>query len=267
MQLVQGVRSMVDAVCLVDDASPCTADGILRECSGLPGVRVHRFRANAGIARSLNLGLGLARDAGAAWLLTVDQDTAVPATLVDELCALASTAAEHGLPVGAVGPATIAHGDTALAYPIREEHGFAVTEEIFQSGALWSVDALTRIGGFDEHLGIDAVDSAACLRLRRAGYAIALAPGVTGQHAYGDAQPIRLLGRTVMATHHSPQRRESMTRNRLALMGEEWQASPTHALRTMRRLGMSTLLAVTVEDDRWASAKAAFRGLRPRGRR
>ena len=45
---------------------------------------------------------------------------------------------------------------------------------------------------------------------------------------------------------------------------EEFRESPAHALRTIRRVAMGTALAVTVEEDRWAKAKASIRGLLPR---
>ena len=75
--------------------------------------------------------------------------------------------------------------------------------------------ALTAIGGFDESLGIDAVDAAACLRLRERGFIVALAPGVRLEHRVGAARQVTLLGRTVLATGHSPERRTTMVRNRI----------------------------------------------------
>jgi len=74
---------------------------------------------------------------------------------------------------------------------------------------------------------------------------------------------VSVLGRKVMATGHSPERRTTIVRNRLRLAPEEFKQDPVHALRTLRRVTMGTLLAVTVEDDRWAKAKASFRGLFP----
>jgi hypothetical protein len=66
-----------------------------------------------------------------------------------------------------------------------------------------------------------------------------------------------------MATGHSPERRTTIVRNRLRLAPEEFQQDPVHALRTLRRVAMGTLLAVSIEDNRWAKAKASLRGLFP----
>ncbi|MDI1288712.1 MAG: hypothetical protein PSX37_02015, partial [bacterium] len=75
---------------------------------------------------------------------------------------------------------------------------------------------------------------------------------------------VTVLGRTVLASGHSPERRTTMVRNRLRLAPEEFAQSPVHAFRTLRRVAMSTLLAATIEDERWAKVKGSARGLLPR---
>ncbi len=272
LALVESLTSAGIPVLVTDDASPCTFDHALRSVANR-GITVVRHPRNAGIARGLNEGLAFARERGAAWLLTVDQDSTLPAGYVDAL--LASAPAESGLwsdpsalRPGVIGAGIIGDASGDLDYPTRSEQGFSVTEEVFQTGSLWSVAALTEIGGFDERLGIDGVDSAACLALRKAGYSVVVAPSVRLSHTLGTkARSVRILGREVVASGHSAERRESMVRNRLRLAPGEFAESPTHAFRTLRRLAMNTALAVTVEDDRWAKAKGSVRGLFPRGSR
>ena len=251
---------MVAGIVVSDDASPATFDRILRQCS----APVHRHNDNQGIARSLNVGLRFAEDSGAAWLLTVDQDSRLPEGFVDALLATARLAGDSGLQVGAIAAETVVVGQTQLAYLQHEEFGVVTTTEVFQSGTLWNVEALRGIGGFDESLGIDGVDAAACLALRERGYRVVLAPGVVLEHAFGDGRPVRLFGRTVMATGHSPSRRTTMVRNRLRLLPRELRADPAQAWRSSRRLLVNTALSLTIEKDRWAHAKASIRGLWPR---
>ena len=262
MERIRSIASMVDDVIIVDDASPCTADPILRAAS--EGVQVRRFDHNAGIARSLNVGLQQAMQAKLPWLLTLDQDTTLGADHVDRLIAAAQLWHEHSDdPVGVIGPEILRDTDGPLAYPTTTDGALLRTAEVFQSGALWSVLALTEVGGFDESLGIDAVDAAACLALRRSGYAVLLAPGLSIEHGYGSGHAVRILGRTVRATGHSPQRRTTMVRNQLRLAPAEFRESPLQGLRSLRRLAVNTALAVTVEENRWAKAKASLRGLWP----
>ena len=65
LDLALGLSSQCP-VLVVDDASPCTSDGVLRQVGALPGVDVVKHSTNAGIGRGLNDGLAVARgDLGA----------------------------------------------------------------------------------------------------------------------------------------------------------------------------------------------------------
>jgi len=248
----QGIKFLV-----TDDASPCTSDLALRAVESL-GVDVVRHRHNRGIARGLNDGLAFAVARGADWLLTVDQDSSLPPGYIAALLAAASDR------VGVIGAEIISDASGDVRYPTTQSDGHLTTEEVFQTGSLWSVAALTAIGGFDESLGIDAVDAAACLRLRERGFIVALAPGVRLEHRVGAARQVTLLGRTVLATGHSPERRTTMVRNRLRLAPAEFRQSPKHAFRTLRRVGVNAVLGATVEENRWAKTKGTIKGLWPR---
>ena len=255
--LVASLQAQGIKVLVTDDASPCTSDPALREVESL-GVDVVRHRHNRGIARGLNDGLAFAVARGAAWLLTVDQDSSLPPGYVAALLAAATDR------VGVIGAEIISDASGDVRYPTTQSDGHLTTEEVFQTGSLWSVAALTAIGGFDESLGIDAVDAAACLRLRERGFIVALAAGVRLEHRVGAARQVTLLGRTVLATGHSPERRTTMVRNRLRLAPAEFRQSPKHALRTLRRVGVNAVLGATVEENRWAKTKGTIKGLWPR---
>ena len=254
---------MVSHVVVSDDGSPATFDRILRATD----TPVVRHRENKGVARSLNRGLTTAFETNASWLLTVDQDSDLPPLYLNHLLATATSAHEAGLPVGVVAAQTVNIPGADLGYPARYEAGHLVTAEVFQSGSLWSVAALAEIGGFDESFGIDAVDAAACLRLRERGYRIVLADGTSFHHRYGAGIPIRAFGRTVISTGHSPDRRTGMVHNRLRLLPAEARQDPAQAWRSLRRLAVNTALAVSVEGDRWENTKATIRGFRPRRHR
>lgn len=269
ISLVTALGLQVDSVIISDDASPCTADPILRDCGLVPGVSVICHADNVGIARGLNEGLQSARDSGCRWLLTSDQDSQFPESYVADISSFAQSIGslwDGSLRVGAVGAGVVINASGQLKYPITEVTGasgpISVTEEVIASGTLWSVEALIGVGGFDESLGLDAVDAAACLRLREAGYRIALAPRVAMEHQLGNSRSVQLLGRTVLATGHSGERRSTMIRNRLRLAPAEFRQSPKHAFRTLRRVSVNAVLGATVEGDRWEKFKGSLRGLR-----
>lgn len=255
------------SVTVADDASPCTFDGVFREVDAIDNVTVIRHEASRGIARSLNDGLSAAVRENAQWLLTVDQDSSIDAHYCEVVARFLDEHTSGSRLIGAAGAEVVADASGDMRYPLRETEGLLTTEELVQSGTVWSVAALQEIGGFDESLGIDAVDAAACLRLRQRGYAVAVIPGLRMQHTIGNARMVRVLGRSIMVTGHSPERRSSMVRNRLKLFPDEFRQSPRHALRTIRRVGVNHTLGLVIEPDRWKKVKGTIRGLRASGDR
>jgi len=243
-----------------DDASPAPSDRYLRECTSFALVVRHANRA--GIARGLNDGVAAAESAGRPWLLTLDQDTQMSMEAITALVSFAEAHASALVNVGVVAPRTVRVGSEALTYPETMRDGLITTHEVFQSGALWNVSLLRSIGGFDESLGMDAVDAAACLRLRERGALVLLAPGVSIEHGWGRTEFRSLGGRRIAITHHDAARRSTIVRNRLRLAPAEFRQSPIHALRTLRRVATSTVLAAIVERDRWAKVRASASGIR-----
>lgn len=271
VDLIAGVATRCP-VLVVDDASPCTSDPVLRQVEGFPGVRVIRHQANAGIGRGLNDGLAAAHEAGCTWLLTIDQDTELPREYIQQILEAARLLSLCGVSLGALGAGAVNIADTTMRYPGRSiDYGgliFSVTEEVIQSGTIWNVEAMTSIGGFNEAFGMDAVDAHACLRLREQGLVVAALPDLAVDHRLGSARSVNVgRDRPVFVTGHSPERRATMLRNRLALFPGEFRQSPRHALRTLRRVLVNQAAGLVVEGDRWAKARGSLRGLRPRPKR
>ena len=267
LELLSRIASPATPVLVVDDGSPCTSDMLLREVSTLNSVRVQRHRTNRGIARGLNAGLEEAYLSGSTWLLTIDQDSHVDSHYVAELLATANQQTHCGINIGALGAEVVNDTSGQMRYPLTGDGDFARTEELIQTGTLWNVEALRRAGGFEERLGMDAVDAAACLELRSLGYEIGVSRGLTLQHSIGKARQVLVGDRSIMITGHSPERRASMMRNRLMLFPREFRQSPKHAVRTLRRVFVNQSLGLLVENDRWAKTKGTLRGLSASGKR
>ena len=264
LDLLAVVRPQVSHLVVSDDASPCTSDHLLRQASDHLGATVIHHDRNAGIARGLNEGLASAIEQGATWLITFDQDTVVTADYVPALVAEAHRRVDACIRLGALGAEFINDGVTTLSYPADTEVAYPQTEELIQTGTLWHVGALRDAGGFNEGLGIDAVDAAACLALRQNDYQIGIARGLALDHAIGNSITVRIGGRSVMVTRHSPERRTTMLRNRIRLFPAEFRQSPRHAFRTVRRVAVNQSVGLVLERNRWANLKASARALFPR---
>ncbi len=263
LEVLSAIRPQVDHVLVSDDGSPCTSDEVLRRAGEVLDVQVVRHAGNAGIARALNDGLTMATRHQAHWLLTLDQDTFVPTDYTEPLLAEARRRLDAGLRLGAIGAEFIRDGESTLSYPADMTHAYPSTEELIQSGTLWRVHALIDCGGFDESLGIDAVDASACLALRERGYHVGVARGFVLEHQIGNSTSVNIGHRSIMVTGHSPERRTTMLRNRLRLFPDEFRQSPRHAMRTLRRVIVNQSLGLVIEPNRWANAKSSVRALLP----
>lgn len=249
--LVETLAS-VAPVLVSDDASPCTYDDFLSRTARLRGVQLIRHSVNVGIGRGLNEGLEFAQEMGATWLLTADQDSTITAAYFCSLVEWAGDLLRGGVPLGAVGAEVVRDASGPMTYPTRaikvNEVHYSVTDELIQSGTLWHVPSLARHGGFRRDLGMDAVDAEACLGLRELGRAIVVAPGREFHHRIGRARQILFMGRPVMVTRHTPRRRLSLVRNRMALFPRELRQSPKHAVLTVRRALVNAALSSIPAD-------------------
>lgn len=262
--LLAVVRPQVSHLIVSDDGSPCTSDHLLRQARDHLGATVIRHDRNAGIARGLNEGLAAAIEHGATWLITFDQDTVVTPDYMSALVTEAERRVDASIRLGALGAEFIYDGQVTLSYPVNTEVAYPQTEELIQTGTLWHVIALHDAGGFDEELGIDAVDAAACLALRQNGYQIGIARRLAIDHAIGNSISVSIGGRSIMVTRHSPERRTTMLRNRIRLFPAEFRQSPRHAFRTIRRVAVNQCVGLVVEQNRWVNLKASARALFPR---
>jgi len=64
---------------------------------------------------------------------------------------------------------------------------------LINSMSLWRLDALRRIGPYDERLAVDHIDTDYCLRASALGYRLMLNPAVAFEHAIGARRKYRFL--------------------------------------------------------------------------
>lgn len=251
------LAAQVDRVVIVDDGSRSIGD------LGLADERIILLELpqNVGIAAALNRGIDRARELGATHIVTLDQDSALPAGYVDEAIAMLERLTAQGASPAAVVPAHF--GEFGAASTTSPDH----PHDPIQSGQVVPLAVFDEIGGFDERLFIDAVDTEFTLRARSAGHEFWVLPGSRLDHSLGEQVPIIVFGRHLSVLgkkrhhyYHAPFRTYYAMRNGLAL----WRLHARgHFLWLARRtagLFWASFLAVALSHDRRAQFRAVRRG-------
>ena len=246
VDLVRCLSEQVTTVVVVDDGSPTWPDIPQR------AAVVVRHDSNRGIAAALNTGIREAlTDADALAVLTVDQDSQLPARFVRRLLDTWRDAESAGVRVGLVAPQKVTgQPDQRPGRPP------------IQSGQLIPVTTLRRVGDFDERLFIDGVDDDYALRCLDAGLALVVAEGLTIGHRLGATHDVTIAGRTVTLTRSAPFRYYYLTRNRLWLVRRNARRHPRWAVAQAFGLLRHLVVVQTLVPDRHARADAVWRGVR-----
>jgi rhamnosyltransferase len=240
--LLEGLRAAADqvtAVIVIDDGSPDDRGGILAQAAAT-GFEVVRNPTNAGIAAALNAGIRLALERGADYVLTLDQDTVLPASYVSD-CLTAFRIADPATRLGIVCTDRV-NGQASIPEHYTKE-GLGLVREAIQSGFLISASCLAECGLFDERLFIDCVDTEYCLRIAQHGFRIAVGPGTDIAHSLGEQAPLRPFGLARRAPdgtqatyeYHGPTRRYFITRNNVDLFLRYARLRPRWVLSAIKR--------------------------------
>lgn len=267
----ENLRAMVrecGRVVVVDNGSP---EETGRRMASVPGVELLPLGTNLGVATALNRGAARALEQGCTWIVTFDQDSRPQPGMVAALWATHGT-----LPRAAViGPRIQEAGSQAARYRwVRprphwpglfqripcagrdlEEVTMLVTSGSMVELALWR-----ELGGFDEALFIDYIDTDYCLRAIRASRSVAVSAGAVLEHRLGDRKSRQLLGREFRPTHHAAFRHYTIARNRVRVWRRHALAAPHWALFDLCFAGFNTFRVLVFEPAKLPKLKAMLLG-------
>ena len=156
------------------------------------------LKRNYGIAYAQNRGIEVAKEGGAKFLLLLDQDSALPNNMVNDLKAVYTSLLEEGHKIATVGPSFLDEKTNEIAKIIHYEglgvqkvmpnqsKDFEPAHHIIASGSLIPIKVLDEVGMMKESLFIDMVDIEWGIRAKRRGYDSFVAPKVIMRHSIGD---------------------------------------------------------------------------------
>jgi len=221
-------------VVVVDNGS---SEEVYRRMAEIAGVTVLPLGENMGVATAMNRGLVWAREAGFSWVVTFDQDSRPQEGMVSALWSTHEALASAAV----VGPRIEDVGQASNAYRwVRPHprwpglfqrvpsagHDLAEVTMLVTSGSLIEIATWARLGGFDESLFIDYVDTDYCLRVNRSGRRVAVAGAAVLDHRLGERQSKAVLGHDFRPTHHSATRHYFIARNRIPIWRKHALAVP-----------------------------------------
>jgi rhamnosyltransferase len=255
-------------VLVVDNGS---APEVLAAMAAVPGICLMPQGLNLGLAAALNLGVERALDSGFEWAVTFDQDSQPEPGMVR-----AMWATHLALPRAAmIGPRIHEEGAEPKNYRWVTRH--AACPGLFRrigcerrdlpevtmmvtSGSMIELAEWRRLGGFDNGLFIDYIDTEYCLRLLRAGCTVAVSGGAVLRHRLGERQNQVVLGRVVRPTHHAPFRHYYMARNRITVWRRHALAVPHWALFDFCFAWYNLARVLAFENQRRAKCRAIIIG-------
>ncbi len=234
-QNILAVFDQVDQVVIIDNGSENQASlRDLLETLVLEKVVLRCLNVNQGIGAAHNHGIAIAKESQHDYVLLLDQDSLVNSDMVDVLydAVLQLVTSGEASTLAAVGACYT--GDNSndsffvrfgwlkfqRQYCLGTEHGVIPADFLISSGSLIPMKVIDHIGGMDDSLFIDHVDTEWFLRAKAAGlqaYGICQAKM---QHGLGEQMHrVRFfgVGRERHVPQHKPFRYYYMFRNSFAL--------------------------------------------------
>lgn len=184
---MDAVINQVDHLILVDNAS-INKDKWLEKLANIEKVTIIQNDSNQGIAAALNQILNCSESLGCEWTLTLDEDSVVPANMIEEY--------EKYIDMDRVAMIVPVIEDRTMEVidadgAIKMSHEYVDTA--ITSGTLMKNEIWKEVGRFTEKLFIDYVDFDYCMKLKKAQYKILRVNTVHLLHELGNATEIKLL--------------------------------------------------------------------------
>jgi rhamnosyltransferase len=228
MRLAAMLDEVRPVIVIDNTATPATRDRLRAACTRL-GAELLENQDNAGLGAALNRAFRVLDERGFTAVIAFDQDSTPESGLAAALVSLMSADPRRAI-VGSNW-----HDEARPRVRSRHLRPHAVLPGCFTrqaashdlyditcvitSGSLFHLDAWRELGGFDEPLFVDLVDTEDCLRARTAGHAIAVAAHARLTHRRGAKAPVRRFGFTWWPAFGSPLRLRYLFRNRMLVLG------------------------------------------------
>lgn len=255
---IAAVLPQVSGVVLVDDSGEPRVNELVRDyIRNTPEVTLLCNEENLGLAKTLNRGIESAIRMGAAFVLTLDDDSVLPPEyLRTAVLAIDECSRQLGRTVGALRVTTWKRPRSVGPTPTNCRH----KRGVITSGMVVPIGPLSVVGGYREELVIDGLDYDLCIRLRKAGFCVLEAWGDSPRHRLGNATTHTWLGRSIVTTNHAAVRRYYQSRNWITLGMEQALADPAYCAASMWFVAKTVFKVAALENGRPTKLRAMSLG-------
>lgn len=218
-------------------------------------LNVIQNEKNLGIAAALNQLLEYGQKKEFDWLITLDQDSIAPFNMVE----IYNDYMEYTR-AGIICPYICDLNNERKEIIEQEIEIISNEEQVITSGSCINIRKAIQIGGFDERLFIDFVDTEFQKRMLLSGYKILRANNVGLIHEIGNIKTYSLFKFKIICTNHNPMRRYYQVRNRLYY--KEKYYGKRYALKEKIRILLGTVKIVLFEKEKFKKIIATYNGFR-----
>ncbi len=210
---------------------------------------------NFGIAAALNQALEYAKINKYDWLISLDQDSIVPQNMIKEYIESINV-----LTVGIVCPRIYDINNFREEIDRPKFELIQNEEDVITSGSCINIQAAIKVGGFDERLFIDFVDTEFQKRILLADYKIIRNNSVVLTHEIGNITEKKIFKYKILCTNHNSIRRFYQVRNRLYFKKKYY--GNLSLLKEKVRLSLGLLKIIIFEDEKKEKCLATLKGFR-----
>ena len=208
---INHIEKQVKLLIVVDNGSKNIND-IRSLLNNYNNIQLIENKKNLGIAKALNKILYIAGIYSFDWVLTLDQDSVADKNLIQQYAYFINNTKEKN--IGCL-TCNISDRNFSIDLPC---YGFKEIDYCITSGSLMHLKNTLSVGGFDEKMFIDKVDTDICINLIKHGYKIIRIDFNGLLHEIGHAKQINLGFRKWELYNHGSFRRYYMCRNAIYLL-------------------------------------------------
>lgn len=271
--LLLSLVQQVDEIVVVDNGSSSEILTWFSDFKSEVPIKVFPLGKNKGIAFAQNIGIQYAKQRSADYVILFDHDSEPAPDMLQKLREVALAKMSNGLAVGAVAPIYRSAEDDTLSGFVRlgwfgfervycTQPGDVVEADfLIASGSLIPMTTIAAVGGMEEGLFIDHVDTEWCLRAKSKGFHLYGACGALMTHQLGERRKRVWFLRWRSVPYHSPFRyyyifRNSMRLLRRPYMPLRWKVAD------MARCLRSIIFFGLFSSERLACLKMMYRGFK-----